>query len=253
MRVAIHQPNFMPWLGLFHRLARVGRFVVFDHVQAMGGRSWLSRNRIMVGGEAHWLTVPVRKAGRLGQRIDEVEIDHSADFGRKHLRTLELSYRKAPHAAPVLEMLADLYGRQHRLIADFNLAFTRAVCAALGLRVEFLHSSALAAADPSLAAAAGNELVLRICQAAGADEYVSGSGCLDFIRPESFEAAGIAFHFQRFDPPVYPQQGSRSFVSHLSVVDALCNLGPDGVRALIDRPGLERPCPGGLPAETTLG
>lgn len=243
MRAAIHQPNFMPWLGFFHRLGTVERYIVFDHVQAMGGRSWLSRNRILVGGAAHWLTLPVHKSGRFGQAIREVEIDHRGDIVRKHLRTLELSYKKAPHAAPVLSMLHDLYKAEHRFISDFNCAFIRGVCHLLELDVEFVSSSDLIRNNPELAAASGNDLVLQICLAAGVTSYVSGEGCLDFIQPDAFERQGIAFHFQNFEHPTYRQQGAKDFVSHLSIVDALSNVGAAGVRELIGHANLRRPSP----------
>ena len=33
MNVAIHQPNFVPWLGYFDRMIRADMFVLLDHVQ----------------------------------------------------------------------------------------------------------------------------------------------------------------------------------------------------------------------------
>jgi len=96
MRVAVHQPNFLPWLGFFHRLALVDRFVVFDHVQAMGGRTWLSRNRLLIGGQPRWLSLPVKKSGRLGQAVSEVEVSYQGDFAPKHLRTSICATGDAP-------------------------------------------------------------------------------------------------------------------------------------------------------------
>lgn len=238
----------MPWLGFFHRLSMVERYVVFDHVQAMGGRSWLSRNRILVGGRPHWLTLPVHKSGRFGQTIRDVEIDYTGDIVRKHLRTLELSYKKAPYAAPVLDMLYDLYKAEHRFIADFNCTFIRGVCRLLDLHVDLVSSSDLVRSNPALASASGNDLVLDLCLAAGVVSYVSGEGCLDFIRPDTFEQNGIAFYFQNFEHPVYQQQGSRDFVSHLSIIDALSNTGPAGVRDLIGHADLRRSTANGLVA-----
>ena len=92
--------------------------------------------------------------------------------------------------------------------------------------------------EPRLAGLRGNELVVATCRAAGADEYVSGEG-FDVIEPSAFEAEGIAFWFQRFTHPEYPQQATSLFVSHLSVVDALFNVGFDGVRKLVDREARE--------------
>ncbi len=233
MRVAIHQPNFMPWLGLFQRLAMVERFVLFDHVQAMGGRTWLSRNRLLIGGEARWLSLPVKKSGRFGQAVNGVEISYEGDFLRKHLRTITLSYGQSTHAAPFIAMMGELYETRHKYIADFNGDFIRRVCDHLGIGPEIVRSSDLVAQDPAIAALKGNDLVLAVCRAAGATEYVSGDGCHDFISPDTFEAAGIAFYFQNFVHPTYPQPGATAFVSHLSAFDALCNVGAIETRRLV--------------------
>lgn len=245
MRVAIHQPNFMPWLGFFHRLAMVDRFVVFDHVQAMGGRTWLSRNRLLIAGEGRWFSLPVKKAGRLGQAVKEVEVGYEGDIARKHLRTIEVSYGRCAHAEPFIAMMNELYQARYRYIAELNTAFIRAVCRHLGVTTEFIWSTDVVAKDPAIANLGGNELVLAVCRAAGATDYVSGDGCLDFIRPEAFEAAGIAFYFQKFVHPTYRQHGAREFVSHLSVFDALCNLGAAATRELIAIPALTRPVAAG--------
>jgi hypothetical protein len=233
MRAAIHQPNFLPWLGLFHRIAHVDRFVFFDHVQALRGKSWLSRNRILIQGEAHWLTVPIVRSGRGLQAVDAVEIVQDGDFPAKHLRTLELVYGRHPHAQDGLHVVEAAFTSGHRRLAELNADFIIRVSRALGLGAEFVTSRSLCDAHPGLEQLRGNELVLATCRAAGADAYLSGDGCTDFIEPASFAAYGVDFAFQAYRHPVYAQRGSREFVSHLSVLDALCNLGFAGVRDLL--------------------
>lgn len=240
MKVAIHQPNFLPWLGIFQRLFLVDMFVFFDHVQAMGGRSWLSRNRLLVGGREHWLTMPVRKSGRHGQKVSEVQINYDVDFVPKHLKTIEVNYRRAPHFAAIFPMLEVLYQRRHTLIAEFNMEFICGVAALLGLPTKFIRSGDLVREHPRLEGLKGNEQVLETCRAARATEYVSGGGCLDFIEPAKFEEAGIPFYFQRFEHPVYPQAGGRQFVANLSIVDALLNAGVERTREMIMQPTRDR-------------
>jgi hypothetical protein len=233
MRVGIHQPNFLPWLGLFHRIANVDRFVFFDHVQALRGKSWLSRNRILVQGEAHWLTVPILRAGRGLQSVDEVEIVIDGDFPSKHLRTLGNVYGRHPHASETLAVLESVLLAGHSRLAELNADFIIRVSRRLGLTAGFVSSRSLCAARPELDGLSGNQLVLETCVAAGGNRYLSGDGCTDFIEPASFQARGIEFAFQAYQHPVYPQHGRRDFVSHLSVVDALCNVGFDGVAELL--------------------
>jgi hypothetical protein len=230
----------MPWLGIFHRASMVDRFVYFDHVQALRGKSWLTRNRIAVQGERRWLTMPTEKSGAGLSAVSDVRIQWGNPIAGKHLRTLEAEYGRHEHFEDVYPLVAELYAARPALIADLNKAFFSRVLSRIGLDVELISSTDLVSADPRLAELRGNELVVATCLAAGADEYVSGAGCLDFIEPKAFEAAGVAFWLQRYVHPEYPQRGGRIFVSHLSVLDALFNVGFAGARALVDKEARER-------------
>lgn len=240
MKVAIHQPNFMPWLGIFHRAAMVDRFVVFDHVQALRGKSWLTRNRILVQGQARWLTMPTHRSGSGLPAVTEVRVQWDSPLVAKHLRTLQAEYGRHPHFDEVYPIVSALYEQQPPLIAELNTAFFATVLARLGLRTELVRSTELATQNPRLLELSGNDLVVATCQAAGADEYVSGEGCLDFIEPPAFEAEGIAFWFQRYRHPEYPQKGASEFISHLSALDAMFNCGFEHTRELIGREARER-------------
>jgi hypothetical protein len=240
VKVAIHQPNFLPWMGLFHRLFLVDVFIFLDHVQAMRGRSWLSRNRLMVGGEKAWFSMPVRKSGRSGQSVAEVEINYNIDFVSKHLKTIKLNYGKAPFFEELFPELSVIFEHRYQFIADFNMAFIQWVCLQLELPVGFMTSSSLVDQNVALKGLAGNDLVLELCKAAGAKEYVSGTGCLDFIHPASFEKADIAFYFQKFIHPTFQQIGATDFISHLSILDALFNVGPEKTRNMVCQLAKER-------------
>ena len=231
MRLAIHQPNFFPWLGLFHKIASVDRFMFFDHVQAPDGKSWLSRNRILIDGDVRWLTIPIKRHS--GQRISDVAINYSGNFARKHLGTLRQAYGKSPHFDEVFEFLETLYAQKFDKLSRFNEEFIRSVCSRTGIGTSFCRSSELVEAFPELLGQAGNELVLNLSLKAAASGYLSGSGCTDFIEQESFSTNGIEFAFQHFVHPGYRQgKGDAPFVSHLSSLDALFSVGFSGLEEL---------------------
>jgi hypothetical protein len=223
MRLAIHQPNFFPWVGLFHKIACVDTFMFFDHVQAPNGKSWLSRNRILLNGEVRWLTIPIVR--QAGQRISDVRINYGENFARKHLGTLRQAYGKSPCFDEVYGFLEALYGRRFEVLTDFNEEFIRSVCARTGIRSQFCRSSDVVREFPELLDETGNEIVLNLSVRAGASVYLSGTGCTDFIRPDSFPVRGVGFEFQQFDHPRYPQSGGAPFISHLSSLDALFSVG----------------------------
>ena len=68
MRLAIHQPHYLPWLGYLAKWASADVFVFLDTVQ-YEKNGWQNRNRIKTRDGAHWLTVPVH--ARLGAPIRE--------------------------------------------------------------------------------------------------------------------------------------------------------------------------------------
>ena len=103
----------------------------------------------------------------------------------------------------------------------------------LNLKKSFVSSSELVKAHKHIKDLAGNELVLALCLALDADGYLSGDGCLDFILPKTFESRGINFSFQKYNHPIYSQYGNNEFISQLSIVDALFNIGIDGVKDLL--------------------
>jgi hypothetical protein len=222
--VAIHQPNFLPWLGYFDKLARADVFVLLDSVQfpRSGHGEWMNRVRILIDGDPRWATVPIRRRG--AQRIDEIEIDDSQDWRRKLLRTLQTTYARAPYFDEAYALAENVMTEPTTLLADLNERGVRQIASALLLdRTEIVRSSALAV-DGS-----GSDLLAEITRAVGGTTYLSGRGADEYQREESYAAAGIALRYQVFEHPTYPQQRSASFVPGLSVVDALMNCGIEGV------------------------
>jgi hypothetical protein len=173
-----------------------------------------------------------RPAGGLAA-VDEIRVQWGNRLVAKQLRTLEEEYGRHPHFDDVYSLVSELYASRPPLIAELNLAFLTRVLERLEAAVELVSSRGLSVREPRLLTLRGSDLMLAICQAAGADEYICGQGAADYIRPAAFEAQGMGFRFQRYIHPEYEQRGTRAFVSHLSVLDALFNVGFEGVRGLV--------------------
>jgi hypothetical protein len=72
----------------------------------------------------------------------------------------------------------------------------------------------------------------------GVNRYYSSAGSKVYMEEEKylFAEAGIEVVYQAWQHPMYVQRGVE-FVSHLSVVDALMNIGPQATRSLIKDKG----------------
>jgi hypothetical protein len=219
MIVAIHQPNFIPWLGYFLKIARANKFVFLDTVQYTKN-SFINRNRIKTQSGAAWLTVPVRAKGRFGQPICEVEIVWEEDWRQKHLQTLVTNYRRAPYFSEVFPLLESLYGsvRQDTTLSEFNISIIQAISEHLGLRPTMLRVTNL------MVEGKGTDLLVSICQKLQASVYLAGGGATKYQDNQKFLAAGIQIEYSDFKSMPYVQQGG-DFVENLSIVDGLMNCG----------------------------
>jgi len=218
--LAMHQPNYLPWLGYFDKLRRSDVFVLLDSVQYPRGASVANRNRIRSGAGELLLTVPVRvPKGREGKApYTEVELADER-WRAKHLRSIEQAYRRAPcFEAFFPEFAAIVEGAQ--TFCGLTVALVRWLARSLGIETETPLLSEL-----GLPEAQKNDLIVALCRRFGADVYLSGRGAASYNDPADLAAAGVELRYQEFEHPVYPQQGE-GFVSHLSALDYLLNCGP---------------------------
>ncbi len=119
MIVAIHQPNFWPWIAYFYKILRCDTFVFLDNVQYTKN-SFINRNKIKTSQGYIWLTVPV--SFNFGQKILEVKINNNTDWRKKHLKTLELNYKKAIFFEEIYEIIKEVYYKEEWLyLIDLNI------------------------------------------------------------------------------------------------------------------------------------
>tara|TARA_B100000212_G_scaffold337954_1_gene313681 strand:- start:530 stop:1225 length:696 start_codon:yes stop_codon:yes gene_type:complete len=230
MKTCIHQPDFFPWLGLFNKIAKTDNFIVLDNVQTPGGKSWLTRNRLLYNGEVKWLTIPVYKKKIA---IRDLEVSFKLNFQRKHLGFIRSSYGKAPFFKMIYPLFEEIYSKECTNLCDFNLNAIKLINKKIGIMTNISFASDYVGSDfPPLLS--GNDLVLEIVKKSNTKYYLSGTGCKDFINPKSFEDEGIKFEFQDFACKPYNQIGSKgNFVAQLSIIDVLFNLGYEGVYKIL--------------------
>ena len=222
MIVAIHQPNFFPWLGFFQKIARADVFVLLDHVQlTRKGGSWTNRVKLLISGVPQWITAPVLRPSNATQSILEARFDERAPWREKLLKTLDANYRRAPHFRETMQLLEPLVLDRASGAADYNIAAIERIRFALGIgEARLVRSSNL---FPS---ADANRLLVELCRRVGGTSYLCGGGSSEYQDDAEFARAGIAVTYQQFQHPTYPQVGAcGDFVPGLSVIDALMNCG----------------------------
>lgn len=221
MKVAITQPTYLPWLGYFDLMDQVDTFVLLDTVQ-FEKQSWQQRNRIKTPSGLQWLTVPVVFRGRLEQKIQAVEI-RERDFLGKHLRGIELNYRRTPFFGDYFPALSSIFENLQAgtTLCDLNGRLIEWLAALLGIKTRLLRASLLDEAGKR------TQLLANICRKLGANYYISPIGSAGYLLPELsiLSACGVETVFQNYSHPQY-RQSFPPFVAYASVIDLLFNEGP---------------------------
>lgn len=224
-KIAIMQPTLLPWIGYFGLMDAVDEFVLLDDVQ-FARRSWQQRNQIKGPDGAIMLTVPVLKKGKRDQLINEVEIDIASDFARKHKRSIETSYSKAPYWNKYSAPLIDCFNESSPLLVNYNIAFIECIRDLLSIQTPILRSSTLPISGKR------EHRLLSICEQRNASTYISPPGSHDYLsESDAFSIAGIDLLYNNYQHPTYPQLHGE-FVSHLSAIDLLLNCGDDSLGIL---------------------
>ena len=179
---AVHQPNFMPWLGYFVKIAASDAFIFLDDAQMPGGSSYVHRVRIRKGQESGWLSVPVTRT--FGQSINEIPVA-LGPWRDKHFNVLRDRYGHEPGFDELLSVIEPAYAAGHPGLADFNLDLLGRLCAWLGIATPVRCSSSFAIAETS------DRRLAKLGQAIGARLYLSGQGGQKYQDEQTFAAHGI--------------------------------------------------------------
>ncbi len=223
MIVAVHQPQYLPWLGYFDKMRRADVFCFLDNVQYKKN-DWQNRNRIKNIQGWQWLTVPVHY--RFPQTINEVTINNAVKWKNKHLQALISNYNRAPFFKEFLDIFQQVYSENWESLSELNILLINRLRTALGLD----QRPAVRASDYDLREDPTDRLI-DICKALKADTYLSGQDGVKYMNMERFKQSGIRVVVQDFKHPAYPQI-FEEFQSHMSVVDLLFNCGPGSLEKI---------------------
>jgi len=226
-RVAIHQPNYWPWLGYFHKMASCDVFVLLDDVQLSRGKSFTTRVKIKTLGEPAWLSLPVQGKSEC-VTIAEASLAPETRWRKKHWRTIEANYRKAPHFDEIAPRVEALYNGEGENLFDVNYCSIETARSLLGIPTKLVRSSELHVA------AGGAEKLVEIVAALNGNTYVTGEGAgsARYVDEPAYAARGIQVRAQGFRHPLYPQLWG-DFVPYMSILDLLFNCGPSSLTVLM--------------------
>ena len=230
MILTAHQPVYLPWLGLFHKIALADKFCIFDIAQYQT-KDFNNRNKIKTNAGSIWLSVPVESKDHFQKKICDIRIVQNG-WNRKHVKSIQLAYKKAPFYQDYIEPLENILMTPFVFLTELNSAILYFCLEALGITVPIVKAS-----DYEFSGAK-SDLVLDMCLKLQASHYIFGAQGKNYADIPSFEKNLIALTFQDYVHPRYPQLHG-DFEPYESVIDLLFNVGPQS-RAVLMSGNLQR-------------
>ena len=231
--VSGHQPVYLPWLGLFHKLYLCDKFVFMDTVQYLGG-DWNNRNKIRMPNGSLTLTVPIDRQKSKSKMLDKIvvhgyENPESKDFWqKKHWESIKVNYKKSAYFDEFAGELEEMYLKKNwKYLIDICWHQFNFFRKCLGLdNKEIVRMS-----DFSFEGAK-DDLILDHCKKLNGDAVVFGFHGKEYVDINKFNNSNILVYFQNYIHPVY-QQRFKGFESNMSVLDLLFNYGSERSREIV--------------------
>lgn len=218
MILTAHQPVYLPWLGLFHKIALADLFCYFDIAQYQT-KDFNNRNKIKTNTGEIWLSVPVESKHHFEKSVGEIRIVQNG-WQRKHFKSIQLAYQKAPFFKDYIgELEALLIGREYATLSALNLEMLRYFMKSLAIDTPIVKASDYAFSGTK------SDLVLDMCLQLKADVYIFGAQGRNYADTDKFRAHGVEPVFQDYRHPEYRQLHG-PFLPYMSVIDLLFNEGP---------------------------
>ena len=217
MKVAIHQPNYLPWLGFFKKIYECDTFVILDDVQ-INTRAFQNRTRINIRDSKQWLTIPIEKKDHRAE-IRDVSIKQG-NWKDKHLKTLEFNYGGCQFF-DLLDAYREFYFKSYENLIDLNVDIIKRTLKILNIERQIKYSSDLMIESQK------NQRILDICKVLNANCYLSGVGARAYNIGDEYRKAGIKLKYIEIKEKPYFQKGVTNFIYGLTMLDCLLNNGVD--------------------------
>ena len=226
MILTAHQPVYLPWLGLFHKISLSDTFVFFDEVQYLP-KDWMNRNKIKTKDGEIWLTVPVLRKGYRELKTSEIKINNSTNWQKKHLHSISLNYKKTEYFDEYYPFFEKIYTKKWETLNEITEYMLRWFLKKLEINVNFLKASDLKFEGKK------SELVLDMCKKLNATTYIFGELGKNYADIKKFDSLKIKTVFQEYKHPKYSQINGE-FISNLSIIDLLFNHGSKSFKIIME-------------------
>lgn len=193
MRVSIHQPEHLPWMGFFSKMNASDLMVILEDAQ-FEKNYFQNRNRIAdPTGRCHWLTVSCELIDGHKTAINRVQLKPTDQWIANYFGKLRHSLSHCEYFDPVSEWLATEF-ESHRMLSTLNISLISRVAHSLGISTNTITSSHFKVSTRR------SERLIEILKACSASEYLIGKGSLNYLDLDLFRKNRIKVYLVEVDP-----------------------------------------------------
>ena len=223
MKIAIHQANYFPYPGFFHKINQADVFVIQDDIKFVNKIT--NRNKIISSSGYTWINVPIKK-GHQSLPIMNVKINNEIPWKKINFKKVCAGYNKTKFFHLYKDFFENLYKKEWNNIFDLNFETIKQVLIWLNIKTKIVIESELDVSGQT------TERLVNVCKKLGADTYISGIGGKKYLDEKLFEKNKIILKYQNYTPIKYTQHMSKSFIPNLSIIDLLANAGSESGKLL---------------------
>ena len=215
--ITIHQPQYLPWLGLLEKVCTSDVYILLDNVQ-FNKRSFQNRALYSTKEGGKYLTIPVHSKKH---QINSLEIkdltfsDESRKVCNQHFETLRHRYGKTLGWKQYNREIEEFFFKEYDTAFDLiynSMLFTFEL---FGIRKEIVRASELDGKGHK------NDLLIDLIKKVEGDIYLSGVGAKNYMDEELFINEGIQVIYQQFNHPIYNQNHGGYFVQGCMALEFL--------------------------------
>lgn len=216
--ISIHQPNYLPFIGFFQKMALSDIFVILDTVQ-FSKDSFTQRTKIRTKEGWIWLTIPINRKYDF-QPIKDVSLPSDSKWAKKHKMSLLSNYSKCKYVDE--EFINEYYSslEKYKTLQEFNEFGIFYLKDKFNIKTRIVRASELDL-DNSLKS---TDLLIDIVTKLNGDTYISGSGGANYLDESKFADNDLTLKYFKFKPFEYMQKWD-GFEPFMSAIDLFFNCG----------------------------
>ena len=216
-----HQPAFLPWVGLLHKVMIADVFIFMD-VAKFRKRAFMHRNKIQINDSPHFIGL------KLNQESDK-QYCHEVSISNSHENNLEEIYNKIIFTYQKYKYFKDLdlflvksFDNSKYYLNDICIAQLNTLCDIMDIKTQIIKESSIIDFEITKRISASERLLMHATKTS-AKIYITGINSKDYLDASIFKSKKIFHRVQNFNYTPFLKQ--QICLEPLSLIHQIAQLG----------------------------